>query len=327
MSANHSTDSLLASARAIAAGDEPDDVLARMCAEAEALVGASAAVASTDDGAATARHDGDALVPLRAAGRELAALRVTRAEPLTREEFARLEVLAEVAGQAYENARLRAEARARASEHARLSDQLLTAEQAERRRLALFLHDTSVQALSGIALMLDAAQHSVAEGRLEEARTVTGAALERLRESIRALRDLSFALEPVVLRDQGFGTAVSALTEQLALDKRITFDVDVSAAEAFSEKVQAALYQIIREALHGAILRGPPSRIDVSVVEAGDGGFEAVIADDAPGERRRASLDAIVERGRSLGARVDVEYGDDGGTTVRLRLPRYAARG
>ena len=42
------------------------------------------------------------------------------------------------------------------TEHARLSDQLITAEQEERRRLALFLHDGPVQSMSGIALMLDA---------------------------------------------------------------------------------------------------------------------------------------------------------------------------
>ena len=42
------------------------------------------------------------------------------------------------------------------TEHARLLDQLITAEQEERSRLALFLHDGPVQSMSGIALMLDA---------------------------------------------------------------------------------------------------------------------------------------------------------------------------
>ena len=43
-------------------------------------------------------------------------------------------------------------------------ERLIAAEQDERRRIALFLHDGPVQQLSGIALMLDAAQHSIAEG-------------------------------------------------------------------------------------------------------------------------------------------------------------------
>ena len=91
------------------------------------------------------------------------------------------------------------------TEHARLSDQLITAEQEERRRLALFLHDGPVQSMSGIALMLDGVIDAVEEDRIDEAKQVLGSALEKQRQTIRSLRDLSFELEPVVLRDQGFG--------------------------------------------------------------------------------------------------------------------------
>ena len=41
-------------------------------------------------------------------------------------------------------------------------DRLIAAEQDERRRLALFLHDGPVQSLSGISLMLDAVKGSPA---------------------------------------------------------------------------------------------------------------------------------------------------------------------
>src|SRR3954447_22850557 len=91
-------------------------------------------------------------------------------------------------------------------------DRLIAAEQDERRRLALFLHDGPVQQLSGIALMLDAVGQSIASGSVEEAQHVLGTALDLHRQTIRELRDLSFALEPVVLRDQGFGPALRALT-------------------------------------------------------------------------------------------------------------------
>ena len=83
-------------------------------------------------------------------------------------------------------------------------DRLIAAEQDERRRIALFLHDGPVQNLSGIALMLDATMHAIQTGKLEDAESVLRTALDRQRATIRELRDLSFALEPVVLRDQGF---------------------------------------------------------------------------------------------------------------------------
>ena len=86
-----------------------------------------------------------------------------------------------------------------------------------------------------------------------------------------------------------------------------------SAAQSLTEHAQVAIFQIIREALHQAIRRGPPTRVSVRIAEAADG-VEAVIADDAPGERRRAGFDAIAERARSLSGRMTVDPGPDGGT-------------
>ena len=212
------------------------------------------------------------------------------------------------------------------SEHARLSDQLITAEQEERRRLALFLHDGPVQSMSGIALMLDAVVAAVQEGRPEEAERVLSSALEKQRDTIRSLRDLSFELEPVVLRDQGFEPAVRALADQLGMSSRMQIELAVEAAEALSEHAQVAIFQIIREALHQAIRRGPPTRVSVAIADASGGGIEAVISDDAPGERRRASFDAIAERARSLSGRMTVDPGPDGGTSVRIVFPSYRVR-
>jgi signal transduction histidine kinase len=211
------------------------------------------------------------------------------------------------------------------TEHARLSDQLITAEQEERRRLALFLHDGPVQSMSGIALMLDGVIDAVEEARTDDAKQVLESALEKQRQTIRSLRDLSFELEPVVLRDQGFSPAVSALAQQLGMSNSIQIELEVEAAEALTEHAQVAIFQIIREALHQAIRRGPPTRVSIGVTEVPDG-VEAVISDDAPGERRRASYDAITERARSLNGRMSVDSDQDGGTVVRVVFPSYRVR-
>jgi signal transduction histidine kinase len=217
-----------------------------------------------------------------------------------------------------------AEAKEREAERARTADLVVTAEQEERRRLALFLHDGPVQSLSGIALMLDAVVAAVEAGRLDEARGVLPQILERQRETIRSLRDLSFNLEPVVLRDQGFGPAVAALAEQLGLAEEIQITLDVSDADQLAQRAQVTLYQIIREALHNA-LRRKPSKIAVRVVSL-DGSVETVISDNGAGERRRATYDSLAERARALNAELSVDSSEDGGTSVRVVLPEYAAR-
>jgi signal transduction histidine kinase len=208
----------------------------------------------------------------------------------------------------------------------RLVERIITAEQDERRRLALFLHDGPVQNLAGIALMLDAAVQAIDDGRPEAARGIMASALERHRETIRSLRDLSFNIEPVVLRDQGFVAAVDELANQLGMEHRVQIEVDVAPAAQLGEKEQVGLYQIVRESLNQAVRRGPPSRISVTIQETTGGQIETIVADDGTGERRTAALAAIGERASTLNGRFSVEQGADGGTAIRVVLPAYAGR-
>jgi two-component system, NarL family, sensor kinase len=205
-----------------------------------------------------------------------------------------------------------------------LTEQVLAAEQDERRRIALFLHDGPVQSLSGVALMLDAALDSIERGEPEQACEVLERALGRTRATIGELRDLSFNLEPVVLRDHGFATAVHALTQSRGLEHGVQMEIEVASVDSLGTRTQAALYQIVREALEGAIRRGPPSTFKVRVTTPDGERVQIVIHDDAPGERRRRSIEVLEERARTLGASLGVAH-DGAGTTMTLDLPGYAA--
>jgi two-component system, NarL family, sensor histidine kinase DegS len=221
--------------------------------------------------------------------------------------------------------RRRYERRADERERSLLADRLITAEQEERRRLALELHDGPVQSLSGIALMLDAAAHALETDRVDDAKQVLANVVRLQRETIRSLRDLSFNLEPVVLRDQGLGPAVQALADQLGGTHRVEFELRLELVDDLAERAQVALYQILREALNQAIARGP-TRVAASVERDADGGVEATVDDDGAGERRRGGLQVLEERARPLEGEVASSPREGGGTTVQVRLPAHAVR-
>ncbi|MFN8188318.1 MAG: histidine kinase [Gaiellales bacterium] len=220
-------------------------------------------------------------------------------------------------------ARLRQESDERDTERGRLSARLITAEQDERRRLSVALHDGPLGSLAGIVLMQDAALASLRAGEAEEATRLLEGSIQRARETVQALRDLSFAMEPVVLRDQSFEAAVSALGDQLARDGRIAVGLEVGDGDLLEPKAQAALYQTIREALDQA-LRRRPARIDVAVTRLVDGSYRVLVADDGVEERRRDSTEAIEERARLLGGRVRIDTSDDG-TEMSIVIPAYVA--
>src|SRR5437870_10532391 len=317
-------ESLVETMGSIAGGAE---VLERTRQEAERLFEARALLLPPGERPRRAPAENAMVIPLRARDEEIGALRLTRQRPFDRDDVVRATVLADFAAREHENAKLLDDAGVREAERSRLSDQLITAEQDERRRVADELHDGAVQSLSGVALLLDAGLNSIEEGRGEEAQQIIRRALERHRATIGQLRNLSFNLEPVVLRDQGFAPAVRALTDQIALAHQVRVDVDVEAADRLAAKTQAALYQIIREALDQAVRRGPPESVSVAVRETEDGAVETAISDDAPGERRRRSLEELAERARTLNGVLTVDQGEDGGTTVRVMLPPYVSAG
>jgi signal transduction histidine kinase len=200
-----------------------------------------------------------------------------------------------------------------------LAEQVLAAEQDERRRIALFLHDGPVQSLAGVALMLDASLDLIGRGDLEQAREILDRALGRTRTTVGELRDLSFNLEPVALRDHGFTAAVDALAQSRGREHRIEVSLDVAMIDDLGERTQAALYQIVREALEEAVRRGPPSRFEVVASAEAAGTLRLVIRDDAPTERRRRALEVLGERARTLGANLTLDHEADG-TTMVLEL-------
>jgi signal transduction histidine kinase len=319
-------EALLEALASIATLTEEAEILERTRSEAARLFSAREArlLDAADSPAAPEIREGTLVVPLVALGRRAGAVVLERPAGFTPADLAKVRVLADFAARGVEHARLLEEAQEREAERARLAEQLITAEQDERRRLSIFLHDGPLSQMSGIALLHDAALAAIAEGRHDDAAKVIRTSLERERATIRELRDLTFAIEPLVLRDHGFAAAVEALGDQVARAEQIAVLVDARAGERLGEKAQVALYQVVREALALAVRR-KPSAIELRVRELEDGSYEAELRDDGMGERRRAAVEAIEERVRIVNGRLFVDNLEEGGTRFSVLLPAYVA--
>jgi signal transduction histidine kinase len=320
-------ESLVQSIAVVSSSRRPEEIVERMLAEAKRLFRArDVRLLPPEEATGREAHEtpGGIRIPLTARGERLGTLELERPDPFHRLDLMRATVLADFASRAVENARLIDEAVKREEERARLTESLITAEQDERRRLSIFLHDGPLQSMSGIALMHDAALAAIEDGRYDDAAKVIASSLERERDTIRTLRDLSFAIEPLVLRDQGFVAAIQALGQQIEQSYGITVSGNVEIGQRLGEKAQVALYQLIREAFNQAVRRNP-GRIAVTITEADNGHFGTEIEDDGVGERRRAGIEDLDERVRVLNGQLSVDSGPAGGTIVRVLLPAYVA--
>jgi signal transduction histidine kinase len=256
--------------------------------------------------------------------------------PFSPLEVAQVRVLADFGSRARQNARLftlarslRAQAEERERERARLSDRLLTAEEQERRRLSLALHDGPQQTVAGVGLILETALSDLGADEHDEAEKMLRLAIERTRGIVRDLRRLTFSLEPITLRDHGFGAAFGELAAQTGEAHRIAVVVDAGLVDELERPIQVCLYRIAQEALANAVKHAGASQVEVRARRRQDGTIEFAIADDGKGtspaqlDRRghHQGVDAMRERASGIGAHLRFEPTPGGGTTVRVVVP------
>ena len=278
------------------------------------------------------------LHPLRAPSLTAGMLCVLRdaRRPFTELERAQLRVFCASAARAASNARLftlaetlRHEAEQRERERVRLSNRLLDAEEDERRRLALALHDGPQQSIAGIGLIVQAAATAFKADAIEDGLRSLEIARLRTRDVVRSLRTLTFALEPITLRDHGFTAAFSELAGQLAEAHGITIAVDASVIDAQDRQAQVCLYRIAQEATANAVKHAKCSHIDVIASPVVSGGLELAIIDNGTGVAEAAlsrggmhrGVDAMRERAWGVGGMLTFGESPGGGTTVRVVMP------
>ena len=209
-------------------------------------------------------------------------------------------------------------------ERALLAERML-AEQEERRRLAEALHDGPVQQLSAIAQMLDTALTDLVEGDSERAAEVITRSLELARDAARDVRSLCDDLEPSILHQLGFASAVAALARRISSRHQVEIELDVAHGDDLGENAALALYQLLREAMEQTVRRGTLTGIEVTLRPTDGGGVELVVVDDGPPERRAAVLEALAERAATLNGRFSSEVRYPRGSTLRVDLPPAAA--
>ena len=198
---------------------------------------------------------------------------------------------------------------------------VLSAQEAERRRIAQELHDQIGQNLTAVVLELKRLQ-----GRVEPEWAETLAdAQELARESLDELRRISYELRPAALDDLGLRSAVAALCG--AVGRRAGIDVshDVDRElPPLQPDVELAVYRITQEALTNAVRHSGCSHVHVSVAGAPDAVVLRVVDDGRgldPGPKVGGGIRGMRERALMIGGQLVLAGGDPGGVEVGLTVP------
>jgi signal transduction histidine kinase len=243
-----------------------------------------------------------------------------------------LTTIASLVAGAVHQARLHRRLAAREHAAERFAEQVIAAQEAERRRLAGDIHDGISQRLVSLAYHLDAAASAgdaralgdagaaaMAAGELARARELTDLALAEAYAAIAGLR-------PPVLEDLGLADALASLARSVG-----QLPVTVRASDCrLPEHMEIALYRIAQEALQNVVKHAQASTAEVLLscdetrvllrVSDDGQGFDAAARPGSPDETSYG-MRSMAERAEVIGGRLYVSARPGLGTTVTATVP------
>ena len=209
---------------------------------------------------------------------------------------------------------------------------LMTAREAERRRLARELHDSLGQQLIGLQLSLQGITADVAGGIGTTAADSLHRVADGVGELIHEVRTISHGLYPPTLESLGLAAALLQLVQDLPPSAQIEFKCPASLEKTrFSPEIEIALFRVGQEAVHNAIRHGRTEQIVIDLKRRKDR-IVLTITDDGIGfDTAQAAgaglgLTAMTERAEAAGGEVRIES-RPGQTRVQARVPAEPAPG
>lgn len=182
----------------------------------------------------------------------------------------------------------------------RLSSRLISAQEIERRRISMELHDELGQALNVTKLRLRA----IVKGLREDQRALRKACeelLEYMDRIIEDVRRLSLALSPTVLQDLGLTSALRWLIGNFTMipTENATYEIE-EIDHLFPRNHWITIYRVVQEALTNVGKHAQAENVSVVIRRLDDKVFLTVEDDGKGFDPEQASMKDVHEKGFGL---------------------------
>jgi PAS domain S-box-containing protein len=213
-----------------------------------------------------------------------------------------------------------------------LTTRLLSLQDAERRRIARELHDTTAQKISAVLLNLAVLKRTL-PAKSKQIFEVLAESVLLAEESLGEIRTLSYVLHPPLLDQSGLVAALKWYID--GFTKRSGISVELAFAgsnERLPAEMEAALFRIVQEMLTNVHRHSQSKRAfifydrgsnEVTLRVRDEGiGIVASESDSAPDEIEGLGVGimGMRERLRQFGGNLSIRGGNDG-TTITARIP------
>ena len=214
----------------------------------------------------------------------------------------------------------------------RLSSDLFTVQENERRRISFELHDELGQSMAALKMQVGSISRRLGNVPIEEMKTVCNDMRDNINQIIENVRRLARDLSPVVLDDLGLQAAIEYLVNNFTK----IYNVDIkyrytNINHLFNEDSQRIIYRILQEALTNISKHAQAKHVSLIIEEIDravqftvrdDGnGFNVQKTLDQKGTEKGMGLEAMSERVRILGGKINIVSRPGIDTTVTFTTP------
>jgi signal transduction histidine kinase len=213
-----------------------------------------------------------------------------------------------------------------------LASQLTLAEERERRRLAVHLHDQIGQNLALSHIKLEELRASLEEAGAAALAGEADYLAHLLKQTIQETQSLTFKISPPILYELGLEAALESLTDRVSHQHGLIayFECDRQ-PKPLDENLKVLLFQAVQELLVNVVKHAQARSLKVTMWRE-DGFLRLAVEDDGVGFNPRVpvyrqgkqggfGLFSIKERLRPLGGSLEVKSEPEGGTEVVLSVP------
>jgi PAS domain S-box-containing protein len=220
-----------------------------------------------------------------------------------------------------------------------LTSQLLSAQERERKRISMELHDELGQSLAVLKLQIRAIERGLGEDQ-EDLREGCLELLLYLDGVIDDVRRLSRDLSPAILEDLGLQSALKYLINEIGKHYTVSAAFEVEDLDQlFPAEAQIIIYRIFQECLANISKHAGATEVAIAVkehnglisliIEDNGAGFDPALVLARRGAGRGLGLAALDERARMLGGTLEIWSRPGAGARMTCVVPvdRRTARG
>ncbi len=209
-----------------------------------------------------------------------------------------------------------------------LSSRLLSAQEAERKRVASDLHDTIGGCLTGVKFRVESAVQQI-EKAPETAKESLNSILPVIHEAVEECRRIQMDLRPSMIDDLGLLPTLSwfyRIFNQTYPGIRVEQKMDIAEGDV-PEPLKIVIYRMTQEAMNNIAKHSEANRVSFSL-QKHDGGLELAIKDNGRGfsikeldSRQEVvkglGLTSMKERAELSGGSLNIESSQGEGTNIR----------